>query len=140
MSLVLKYQDGDLDGDLYFVCWHKELLSHISPIGITDEDLQLCETDEGHSSYDNKWFGKAQDFVSNIASIVHVNGLVGYLYKQSEKITLNTSVNDLDAIEYAKAYKQALEYKKHGRKILLPVHLLVNVPEKFQSLVSSQFA
>ena len=127
-----------MDGDLYFVCWHKELLSHINPILLTDKDLQLCEKDGGHLSYDNEWFDKAQDFVSNVASIVHVNGLVGYLYKQSEKIALKTSVNDLDAIEYAKAYKQALEYKKHGRKILLPAHLLVDVPEKFQSLVSSQ--
>ena len=60
------------------------------------------------------------------------------IYKQSGKIALKTSVNDLDAIKYAKAYKQALEYKKHGRKILLPAHLLADVPEKFQSLVSSQ--
>ena len=113
-------------------------LAHQSYSAFTDKDLQLCEKDAGHLSYDNEWFDKAQDFVSNVASIVHVNGLVGYLYKQSEKIALKTSVNDLDAIEYAKAYKQALEYKKHGRKILLPAHLLVDVPEKFQSLVSSQ--
>jgi hypothetical protein len=131
--------DGDLDGDLYFVCWNQLLLSHVHPIPITDDDLQLAGEKTGaNTSYDYDWFDKTQGFVSNSANIIGVSNLVGYLYKQSEEIAKKNTIKHVDAIAFAKAYKQALEFTKHGRKITLPDHLLQDVPAKFHNLLSSE--
>ena len=130
--------DGDLDGDLYFVCWDKKLLACINPLPITDDDLRLSsETEkEDGSSYDDDWFEKAQEFVCNIGSSVDVQALTGILYRKSEKIAKKKSIKHPDAVAYAKAYKQALEYKKHGRSIELPARLVHGIPAKYHCSLS----
>ena len=129
---------GDLDGDLYFVCWDKKLLECIDPIPITRDDLRLNSEAEkvGRSSYDDDWFEKAQEFVCKVGSVVDAQALTGKLYKASEKVARGNSIKDPDAVAYAKAYKQVLEYKKHGRRIELPARLFDEIPKKYHYLLS----
>ena len=72
-----------------------------------------------------------------MSNIVSVHDFVGFLYNRSKEIANEKSIRDADAIAYAKAYKQALEYKKHGEQICIPAHLLVSVPEHFHKFCHS---
>jgi hypothetical protein len=128
--------DGDLDGDLYFICWERNLLSHIDALPFTEKSLESNGTKASESSYRDDWFDKAQEFVANASSIVDTAHLTGILYKLSEKIAKDSvqSIRDDDAVAYAKAYKQCLEYKKHGKKLVLPEHLLGEVPARFHCM------
>ncbi|KAL7486177.1 hypothetical protein ACHAW6_011774 [Cyclotella cf. meneghiniana] len=128
--------DGDLDGDLYFVCWDKKILSTIRHVPIERDDL-CASIVEGTLKYDADWFDKTQNFISDVSNIVSVHDFVGFLFNQSEKIADEKSIRDADAIAYAKAYKQALEFKKHGEKIFIPAHLLSCVPEHFHKFCHS---
>jgi hypothetical protein len=123
--------DGDLDGDLYFVCWEKIMFSHLRRLPITDDELQLStyNEDNGITCYDPDWFEKAQVFISNGSNMVDVHDLTGCLYKLSEAIAMETSITDPYAIAFAIACKQALEFKKHGRRMCLSAHLFDNVPK-----------
>jgi hypothetical protein len=129
--------DGDLDGDLYFVCWDKALMSKIKPIPITEDDLKIECVSDGVSRYDADWFDKTQTFISNVTSIAAVAEMTGQLFKMSEERATKTSIADPDAIAYAKAFKQALDYNKHGSPLVLPAHLLENVPAEYHYLFCS---
>ena len=116
---------------------------------MTAENNKICSYDEKekHSSYNDNWFEQAQEFVSNIgANIGDMNALVGILYnlsvykndtKADSKYRPRKSIHDPDAIAFAKAYKLALEFKKHGCKISLPSHLWEDIPPRFHRLLCS---
>jgi len=127
---------GDLDGDLYFVCWDEKILSHIvHSIPITDDELiaPLDETNE-ERQYDPEWFSKTQTFISQVPCLhAGIDHLVGLFYKKSEEIS---DIQDSDAVSFARGYKQALDMKKHGRPIVLPRHLWKEVPEKLHKYLS----
>ncbi|KAL3799924.1 hypothetical protein HJC23_007397 [Cyclotella cryptica] len=128
--------DGDLDGDLYFVCWDKKIVSNIRDVPIQDDNL--CASDvKGTVSYDPDWFDKTQTFISDVNNILCVHNFIGFLFNQSKEIADAKSIRDADAIAFAKAYKQALEFKKHGEKICIPAHLLTRVPEHFHNICQS---
>lgn len=73
-SLLKLIGNGDLDGDLYFVCWEKSMLSQLCRLPITDDELQLRTNNEdnGITCYDPDWFEKAQVFISNVNNKVDV--------------------------------------------------------------------
>jgi hypothetical protein len=123
--------DGDLDGDLYFVCWDETILSQIQPVPISGEQLiakpSAAEDEATLRECNPGWCDEAQAYISRVPTL-HANTgeLVGRLYKASE----NMSVRDLDAVSFARAYKHALDSKKHGGNIFLPRHLWDRVDNK----------
>mmetsp|Transcript_37924 Transcript_37924/g.79438 ORF Transcript_37924/g.79438 Transcript_37924/m.79438 type:complete len:250 (-) Transcript_37924:4-753(-) len=122
--------DGDLDGDLYFVLWHKTLLSLIQPVSFTNDELLAPIKDDTakEKQYDPHWFDKTQRFISRIPHLhADIDQLIGMTYKASEAID---DIRDSDSTSFARAYKQALDAKKHGGSIFLPEHLWETVPNK----------
>ena len=119
---------GDLDGDLYFICWDTILFSKIIPAPITDQELSAMATAPKKTAnerrHDPQWFEHAQGHISNIQSIVDVNELTGRLWKQSEKFAdanrEGLFIKHPDAVSFARACKQCLDLKKHGGSVLLP--------------------
>ncbi len=129
--------NGDLDGDIYFVCWDEVILSHIKPEPISNEEL-MADSEKAVSkevTKNMKWFDEAQEHISRIQSSVDLQELTGKLYKKAEqKADENKSdlfIRHPDAVAYATAYKQSLDIKKHGGLITLPQHLHAELNEKF---------
>ena len=81
------------------------------------------------------WLEKAQNLMVDMASYGELSQLVGKLYNLSVQAT-NTNQElgnkDPNAVAFARAYSDALDYKKHGRKISLPSHLTEKLPMKLR--------
>lgn len=141
--------NGDLDGDWYFVFWSEALLQHIHAIPFIDNELSLPAKVDVPASvvYNSDWYDNAQNFMSKVSLQVDVDKLICELYNLSLTGTKNMSKNqrkgdffkhigDPDAVSYGRAYKQALEFKKHGRNIPLPEHLFSSVSEKYHEYLT----
>jgi hypothetical protein len=140
-SIPERIANGDLDGDLYLVCWDEDILESMaaSPLvdGISCDDGKLSTMPSSPS-----WFDDAQDIMVDAGLSNEIGYLTGKLYKLAEKLADGSEsiLKDPDANAYYEAYNQALEYKKHGRRITLPSHLIENIPAKLQHLVQSSDA
>ena len=126
--LPVQIGNGDLDGDLYFILWDSELLSHIKTDPIVELQLEEEDVDAENAmpSSHSHWLEEAQQLmVKSIKEEMHLGALIGALWGLSQKTQDDSSeyMNDADAIELANAFTQALDYKKHGRKIELSPHL-----------------
>jgi hypothetical protein len=139
MSMPERIACGDLDGDLYLICWDDVILSEMRDVEPMQE---LPMEDDGvlktMATPNPNWLEDAHDIMTEAGSNNEMGGLVGTLYKQSEKIAKYSALNKRDpgAIAFADAYNEALEYKKHGRRIQLPAHLEKDVPKKHRHLVT----
>ena len=134
MSIPERIASGDLDGDLYFVCWDNHLISEMKAAPLTDLDC----TDDGVLATvpaNNDWVQEAQTMMLDVGHLNAVNQLVGKLYTQAGKMADASPICLLDtnAIALFEAYNQALEYKKHGRPIVLPQPLHEKLPAKLQT-------
>ncbi len=119
--------DGDLDGDLYFVCWQKTILTNLKSIPITDDELVApLDAHTKSKDYDPEWYDKTQRFIAE-APMYHagIDALVGILHNKWKRIG---DVTDADAISFSRASKYALDLKTHGGLIFLPKHLWDQVP------------
>lgn len=139
--LPAQIANGDLDGDRYFLCWNEDILKQVKTdpiVEITFDSHGIIE-DGGrkrkgnNSNYD--WLKEAQKLMVDSVSIVDIGALTGSLYKLAEKTAdaSNLFMRDPDAIAFADAYNQALEFGKHGGKIHLPLHLYDKLPAGFGS-------
>ena len=122
---------GDLDGDLYFICWDKHVINHVQQrelvAGVDEpaymypafvpEDKQPIRTGE-------TWLAQVQDKLSDL-SLVGEKSHVGRLYKAMERRAIENGMDDDEALALGAAYTQALEREKHGGAIHLPTHLHV---------------
>ena len=142
--LPAQIANGDLDGDRYFLCWNEDILKQVKTdpiVEITFDSHGIIE-DGGrkrkgnNSNYD--WLKEAQKLMVDSVSIVDIGALTGSLYKLAEKTAdaSNLFMRDPDAIAFADAYNQALEFGKHGGKIHLPLHLHDKVPARLRKLLS----
>jgi hypothetical protein len=128
---------GDLDGDLYFVCWNEAILGNLQTLPVTDlpvdEELSL---DTGEHSDD--WFKEAQQLMVCAGTVEEIGALTGKLYRLFTKTADESKdkIADPDAIAYADAFNQALEFGKHGNKIILPQHLQTQVPVKLRKYLT----
>ena len=136
---------GDLDGDRYFVCWDKKVLIEMKADRYKEESIAEDATERATTSphianipYDKDWFKKAQDFMIKYPSH-EIQQLIGHLFKMSIKAADNDperGCRNPDAEAYANAYNDALEYGKHGTKIVLPRHLHENIPRHLQKYLT----
>ena len=107
----------------------------IQPVPITEEDLRATGA-TAEKDYDPEWFSKTQDFISKIPSLhAYIDELVGRSYKKSEALA---DIRDPAAVAFARAYKQALDAKKHGKSILLPGEFWGELPEKLHKYLVSE--
>jgi hypothetical protein len=117
---------GDLDGDLYFVCWNENVFEHVKPTE-PDHQAMIEESDEEQQSpWNENWFSDAQGVTASVARLVTINKLISSLFRQSEKSTDAPS-----SLAFAQAYKASLELEKHGRPVALPRNLWDKLPTQF---------
>ena len=86
------------------------------------------------------WFDKAQQLMVDAVAVEEMFALCGRLYTLYTKAADDSKdkIADPDAIAYANAYNQALEFRKHGNKIMLPRHLLSEIPMRLRKYLSEE--
>jgi ribosomal protein L24 len=133
---------GDLDGDLYFVCWDHVILSHINRAEPIDAFMRVAtaqDDDKGveERPYDPNWLEKAQEIMVDCVAMEELNNLFGKLYKTAKKLADESpeSIFDPDARCFARAYQRSLDLAKHGGKIYLPEQLHKKLPKKFHKFL-----
>lgn len=133
-AIPMTISDGDLDGDLYFVCWDADIISKIDK-GISRfgecamPDPTTSGSDEkdvgsSRSCLGSDWFRRAREYMCDCKSL-ESKRLIGRLYRAGEEIADRSpdGLDNEDAIAYFKAYVQAIDAGKHGNTINLPEHL-----------------
>jgi hypothetical protein len=131
--------NGDLDGDLYFVCWNETILSnlrHAEPVDLKQPaGLAAVEREPtGRFSMTAPkpgWLRQTQHHVADLRTIMDHSKLFAKLHSLSikEADMTNEGMNDPDVVQYGRAYKQALDIGKHGGKVTLPRRLWDQIPE-----------
>jgi RNA dependent RNA polymerase len=130
---------GDLDGDLYFVCWNEAILGSLQAPPITDLPLEEESSFNTREPSDD-WFEEAQQLMVDAVAVKEIGALYGKLYTLFTKTADKSKdkIADPDAIAYANAYNQALEFGKHGNKIILPRHLHSEVPMRLRTYLAEE--
>ena len=128
--------DGDLDGDLYFICWQQKVLEsvHVLPLNPT---VQQAASQRIFPNEEN-WFSQAQDRMIDARSGQLLGQIIGKLWSKATAIAKNSDdfTHNEDFKAFAAAYKEALKIGKHGGKIYLPKRLHSCLPEKFHYVLS----
>lgn len=136
-SIPERIASGDLDGDLYLVCWDEKILSVMEAVELENEDSE----DDGKLKIEESnpnWFEDTQDIMTDIGMTNNMGRLVSKLYTLGEESCdkdTDLILKNPDANAFYEAYNQALEYKKHGCPIELPVHLIKKLPANLRDLV-----
>jgi len=126
---------GDLDGDLYFVCWDKVILSELCPIPITRDELVQTVEEVRVAQYNQDWFVNGQTYISKVPTHhLGIDRLVCHFYNKAIEMS---DIRSPDAVSYSRAFKQALEVKKHGDRIFLPQYLWKEVPETLRHYLTA---
>lgn len=127
--LAATVASGDLDGDLYLVCWDLILLRCITPpdilLPVQRVGAAVATSSSHESTYRNdNWLRDVQNHMTD-ATLTSEHALVGKLYRQMEKVerTSALGMGDPDYIAYAKAYISAVDHGKHDLDLDLPAHL-----------------
>lgn len=128
--------DGDLDGDLYFLTWHLEILEHVKVLPF-DPTVIPAESKRGFPPQEN-WFAEAQDSMLDARSSQLLGQIIGKLWSKAKKIAEITDdfTNNCDYKAFAAGYKEALKIGKHGGKVYLPARLHSQLPEKFHYVLT----
>ena len=128
---------GDLDGDLYFVCWDTNILSTVKcdPIVDVSEDSSTKEP-----VHDDNWFEKAQSLLVDPSRQICIDQMVKKFHALSKKTADNSDafMADADCRAFAAAYQAALDIGKHGGKVTLPEHLHDKVPQALRHLLAQE--
>lgn len=139
MSIPERISNGDLDGDLYLVCWDKEVVDSMTrALPLVDQPAE----DDGKLSTvpcDPEWFRKAQQI--HLEKLrPEYNHLVGALYRLAEKIAdkdeSGRPLDHPDVRALFRAYNVALEYTKHGNPVCVPKHLIKELKEDLHPFVT----
>ena len=133
--------DGDLDGELYFVCWNQDVLRNVKPepvenIAVIDEPAI-----ENEPQLNENWLEDAQQQMIDASKVQEMNELVGKLYNLIKGAAIaNEELVSYDpkAMAFANGYKYALQYSKHGGLVPLQAHLHDELPLRLQNYLTSQ--
>ena len=128
---------GDLDGDLYFVCWHAGILGHLRTVRTL---LQYTATSLAHpievndvDLWNANWLEDAQDLMRSIGSLVDRQRLIGVLFK-----TMKQALDPAVATAFSRAYKDAIDTGKHGGSVRLPRRHWDAIEEHFHRYFSDE--
>ena len=129
---------GDLDGDLYLICWDAVIVSQMNKvIRMADQPVEDDGTLKTVPSNPN-WLEDGRRIMTDATAAADIGALIGKLYTTSMKLARESNLKkaDPDAAALADAYNEALEYKKHGRPIRVPQHLINHLPKRFRHLLT----
>ena len=129
MSMPERIARGDLDGDLYMICWDDEVLAKMVDVDeMPDLDMEDDGTLKTLPLSNPHWLEDAQKLMSDAEAVNEIGRLRGKLYKMSMEIGKESTKKkrDPDAMALADAFNQALEFTKHGRPIRLPAKLIAD--------------
>eukprot|EP00978_Attheya_sp_CCMP212_P009034 scaffold21264_cov42-Attheya_sp.AAC.3 len=137
---------GDLDGDLYFCCWNKEVLNAIKTeplreVPTHEEETSASLNEKGNIIRDEMWLEKAQKMMIDSTAMQQLSALFGKLYSSSIKeadASPDLFMHHPDAIAFANAYTQALDHGKHGGEIFLPIHLHDRLPFELSKYLTGE--
>jgi ribosomal protein L24 len=141
--LPVHIADGDLDGDLYFVCWDAEILEQLNAEPVLDTALDVedeAPTRKAESQPDENWLKKAQQQMVDTTKVYDMSILTGKLYNLAKTAATENKeliTRDPEAMAFASAYKEALKHGKHGGKISLPDHLRTKIPERLHHYLTT---
>ena len=137
-SIPERIANGDLDGDLYLVCWDKQILSCMTAAPLYDEISDDDGTLATVPSNPN-WFNDSLDILADAGLKSEIHNLIGKTHELAKKLAQKSKLmlKDPDANAYYEAYNQALEFEKHGRPITLPPHLIGGIPKNLRHLVDT---
>lgn len=128
---------GDNDGDLYFICWNKTIISTVGTDRVFSTSSQRVKNDELPLPYRPNWLEEAQNIVADIHTASHLGELIGKLHNMWEKKRKDSQrPDDGDACAFGRAFKEALDIGKHGGQIHLPRHLWEEIPDKLHSYLA----
>ena len=84
------------------------------------------------------WLQDAQDLMIDVGKLNQMGQLTGKLYKLGEKAAEKSDLGlrDEDAIAFFDAFKQSLEFNKHGNAIRLPLRLHSHLDLRLRSLLA----
>jgi RNA dependent RNA polymerase/KOW motif len=132
--LPCQIANGDLDGDLYFVCWNEEVVSlcrAVRSVGVAP--TTRTNVTAGASPVVNPdWLRQGQVCMSDVQSLARLSKLISQLHKHWK---LKTSAGEY--VHYGRAYKKALDIGKHGGFVSLPHHLWESLPSSLHSFLTA---
>ena len=147
--------EGDLDGDLYFVLFDKVLIEHLKQVfdhpkmrtemkkqenELREKHVNLCEGPKYKEdiSKDDDWFEAAQNDMMNIEDHIKLNALIGKMYKLSGEIGSESpdGIWDENARSCARAFKAALDKKKHDTSLTLPSRLKLKLKKSYHPYIT----
>jgi len=114
---------GDLDGDLYWVCWDESVVQHVQPRK-PESALSTEASGDAAAKLGDSWLTQAQQFMTS-PELQNERVMIAKLYRAAEK-KMNSSklgMDDPDAQALFHAYSQAIDMGKHGGQLDLPDHL-----------------
>lgn len=129
---------GDLDGDLYFICWNKSIIDHMrkvpqasSAIKQVMKERKANKTRKKVTKRNINWFSNVQNLIADI-DMWREYELVSCLYRKVEKSRDTMGVSHPDTIALDAAYKNSLDLHKHGGKIILCKRLQEGIPKRLR--------
>jgi ribosomal protein L24 len=129
LPLPTMIANGDLDGDLYLVCWSKDMVDALS-IDHFVQSSQMHVDEETLRTWNSSWFEDAQDKMRDVQYLMSTQKLISHLYRlwcgKMEK-----DPNSPDAKELGRAFKVSIDVAKHGVKVPLPMYLWELVKPEF---------
>ena len=143
--------NGDLDGDLYFIIWDEAIvesvpMSDVATLerrvdGASKKRATRSKRDciESPLSEGKSWFDAMQDIACDVGLDVRISKLIKILYNESKAELDSDNVVYEDYVAYGRAYKAALDLKKHGDSVELPDHLWEPFPENLREFLSRPF-
>ena len=120
LAIPPQIADGDLDGDLYLVCWNLDFLVQLKTTPINTRKSIPPAGKRGPHDPDPNWLKKAQEKMVDAPRMVGIDKLVRALYKAATSLG---PLHNKDVIALGRAYKDALCIGKHGGNVYLPEHL-----------------
>jgi hypothetical protein len=122
--------DGDLDGDLYLVCWNRNMVDALSIDSVEKSTEMMVDEEQTLRAWNASWFEDSQDKMSDIPNFVSIHKLIGHLYGLwSDEMEKDPS--SAKAKYLGRAFKVSIDVAKHGVKIPLPSHLWTLVKPEF---------
>jgi len=124
--------EGDLDGDLYYICWDEAIVEHVTPLSAKPDSTEACNhaptVSERCGALGDSWFLEARKYILS-SSNMSAKRLIGKLYRAGEAVADESELGlcHPDAKAYFRAYVQAIDTGKHGNCIHLPEHLRAKV-------------